>query len=228
MYTYTEEEAKNKIARFIAQQFDALSKEHDLFVNLGVGIPTMVADYTTSKRVFLHAENGMLGVGPAVQTEEDKDLLLINAGRINVTETKGCNYMDSVESFGMIRGGHIDATVIGAFEVDEHGDVANWVIPNGKMLGVGGAMDLVAGAKVVYIAMRHLSKNGKSKIVKKCVLPVTGCKVTDYIVTEYAVFHFYKDRLVLEAIDPHITVKELMNITEANFDVSDTLQKITF
>lgn len=220
MFTFTEEEAKARIAKYIAKEFDEMSEEHDLFVNLGVGIPTMVADYTASKRVFLQAENGMLGVGP-VADEAHIDPLLINAGRAKVTETTGCSYMDSADSFGMIRGGHVDATVIGAFEVDEEGNVANWIIPNGKMLGVGGAMDLVSGAKKVYIAMQHVSKKGKSKLVHACSLPITGYSAVDTVVTEYAVFKFENGQMVLKAKAKEISLDELKNITEASYVISE-------
>ncbi|MDO5114859.1 MAG: 3-oxoacid CoA-transferase subunit B [Synergistaceae bacterium] len=222
MFTFTEEEAKIRIAKYIAKEFDEMSKDHDLFVNLGVGIPTMVADHTASKRVFLQAENGMLGVGP-VADEAHIDPLLINAGRAKVTETKGCSYMNSADSFGMIRGGHVDATVIGAFEVDEKGNVANWIIPNGKMLGVGGAMDLVSGAKKVYIAMQHVSKKGKSKLVRACSLPVTGYGAVDTVVTEYAVFKFENGQMTLTAKAKGMTFDKLKAITEAEYSIAKNL-----
>lgn len=214
--------AKKRIVKRIAKEFSDLSKDRDLFINLGVGTPTMVADYIYSKRVFLQAENGMLGVGPAAK-EGEKDFLLINAGRIPVKETKGCSYFDSSISFGMIRGGHIDATVIGAFEVDEKANIANWIIPNGKQLGVGGAMDLVTGAKQVYVAMLHVSKKGKPKIVKDCSLPVTGFGEVDVIVTEYGFFRFRNNELYLEEVAPEIKLDELREITEADFKVSENL-----
>ncbi|MDY2984988.1 MAG: 3-oxoacid CoA-transferase subunit B [Synergistes jonesii] len=226
MFTFTEEDAKARIAKYIAEEFDEMSCGRDLFINLGVGIPTMVADYITSKRVFLQAENGMLGVGP-VADEAHIDPLLINASRVKVTETKGCSYMNSADSFGMIRGGHVDATVIGAFEVDEEGNVANWIIPNGKMLGVGGAMDLVSGAKKVYIAMQHLSKKGKSKIVKKCALPITGYGAADVIVTEYAVFKFKNGQMVLTAKAKEISFDELKSITEAKYVLAQNIIDIS-
>jgi len=162
MFQMDEESAKIRIVKRIAQEFSEMSKDRPLYVNLGVGIPTMVANYVKGDNLFLQAENGMLGVGPAAEPGKE-DPLLINAGRVKITETKGCAYFDSSASFGMIRGGHIDATVIGAFEVDENGNVANWIIPNGKQLGVGGAMDLVAGAKRVYIAMQHVTKKRGAK-----------------------------------------------------------------
>ena len=222
MYQYDEETAKARIASKIAEEFSKMSKERDLFVNLGVGIPTMVADYIDSKRVFLQAENGMLGVGPAA-CEGECDPLLINAGRIKVTETPGCSYFDSSISFGMIRGGHIDATVIGAFQVDQEGNIANWIIPGGKMLGVGGAMDLVTGARKVYVAMQHVSKKGQPKILVKCTLPITGYEKIFAIVTEYAVFRFRDRTMYLEEICPNISINELKEITPAEYIVSEKL-----
>ncbi len=224
MFTFEQDMAKKRIAARIAREFTQKSQERDLFVNLGVGIPTMVADYIESKRVFLQAENGMLGVGPAAVGEKC-DPHLINAGRIMVTETPGCCYFDSSISFGMIRGGHVDATVIGAFEVDQDGNVANWIIPNGKMLGVGGAMDLVAGAKEVYIAMQHLDKNGRPKIVPHCKLPITGYGKVSAVVTEYALFRFRNGRMYMEELCPQITQEELKEITPAEYIVSEELEE---
>ena len=218
MKTILEQEAKERIASVIARHFDSEAQNGRLFINLGVGIPTMVANYVTSPNIYVQAENGMLGVGCAA-AEGQMDHELINAGRTCVTETPGCVYMDSAASFGMIRGGHVDATVIGAFEVDQQGNIANWIIPNGKQLGVGGAMDLVTGAKEVVIAMQHTSKNGKPKLVKQCTLPITGIGEADMVVTEYAVFVFDKGRLILREISPEITLDELRAITDADFDL---------
>lgn len=224
MHTFDEEAAKVRIAKYIAAEFDAESGERDMFINLGVGIPTMVADYVTNSNIFLQAENGMLGVGP-VADEAHADPLLINAGRAKVTETKGCSYLSSADAFGMIRGGHIDATVIGALEVNEKGDLANWIVPNGKQLGVGGAMDLVSGTKRVIIAMQHCSKKGKTKLVKECSLPITGYGCVNTIVTEYAVFNFIDGVMTLTAIAKEITQDELKSITEASYVVSDSLKQ---
>jgi 3-oxoacid CoA-transferase B subunit len=218
MQIMTEQQAKERIASTIARHFDGQAGKGRLFINLGVGIPTMVANYVTSPNIFVQAENGMLGVGCAAP-EGQMDHDLINAGRTCVTETPGCVYLDSAASFGMIRGGHVDATVIGAFEVDRKGNIANWIIPNGKQLGVGGAMDLVTGAREVVIAMQHTSKNGKSKLVKECTLPITGIGEADMVVTEYAVFVFDKGRLVLKERAPEITLEELRSITDADFDL---------
>ena len=218
MQTILEAEAKERIASVIARHFDKKAQDGRLFINLGVGIPTMVADHVTNPHIYIQAENGMLGVGCAAP-EGQMDHDLINAGRTCVTETPGCSYLDSAASFGMIRGGHVDATVIGAFEVDQKANIANWIIPNGKQLGVGGAMDLVTGAREVVIAMQHTSKNGKSKLVKQCTLPITGIGEADMVVTEYAVFVFDKGRLILREIAPEITLDELRAITDADFDV---------
>lgn len=215
----TENKARERIARRIAREFDA--QERKLVINLGVGIPTMVGNYIRSGKIFIQAENGILGVGPLAEGDRI-DRQLINAGRQPITETPGCSYFDSCASFGMIRGGHVDATVIGAFEVDEQGNISNWIIPNGRQLGVGGAMDLVAGARQVIVGMQHLNK-GKSKLVKRCTLPVTGFGQTDMVVTELGVFRFEKGRLVLQEIAPEITVDELISATEAEFAVSESL-----
>lgn len=222
MQIMSEEKAKERIAKRIARYFEEEASHKSLYINLGVGIPTAVANYINNPRVFIQAENGMLGVGPTA-SEDKKDTDLINAGRVPVTETPGCAFLDSAIAFGMIRGGHIDATVIGAFEVDEKGDLANWIIPNGKQLGVGGAMDLVSGAKTVIIAMQHTTKNGQPKIVKKCSLPITGIGEADMIVTEYGLFRYEEGKLVLKEIAPEITVEVLSCITEAEFKVSADL-----
>jgi len=221
MIVLPEDKAKMRIAWRIAQEFNRT--ECPLFINLGVGIPTMVADYINNDQVFIQAENGMLGLGPAAE-EGKKDLMLINAGRIPITETPGCSYFDSCTSFGMIRGGHVDATVIGAFEVDQEGNVANWIIPNGKQLGVGGAMDLVAGAKKVYIAMTHTTKKGAPKIIPACTLPVTGYREVDVVVTEFAVFRFLEGRMYLEEIAPEVSLDELREMTGAAIAVPDELK----
>jgi len=218
MQIIPEQEAKERIASTIARYFDKKAQSDRLFINLGVGIPTMVANYVTTPGIYIQAENGMLGVGCAAP-EGQMDHDLINAGRTCVTETPGCAYFDSAISFGMIRGGHVDATVIGAFEVDQHANIANWIIPNGKQLGVGGAMDLVTGAREVVIAMQHTSKNGKPKLVKQCTLPITGIGEADMVVTEYAVFVFDKGRLILKELSPEVTLEELRAITDADFDL---------
>lgn len=225
MFQVDEESAKIRIAERIAREFTEMSVNKEIFVNLGVGIPTLVANYVEGENVFLQAENGMLGVGCAA-TPEEEDPNLINAGRVKVTQTAGCAFFDSATSFGMIRGGHVDATVIGAFEVDEKGNIANWIIPNGKQLGVGGAMDLVSGANKVYVAMQHVSKKGKAKLVHECTLPITGYGEVDVVVTEYALFRFKNGKMILEEIAPEITLEELKAVTEAEFDTEEPLKPL--
>ncbi len=217
-------QVKIRIARRIAQEFMAQGRR--MFINLGVGTPTLVANYITGNHIFLQAENGMLGVGPKAEGEA-VDLKLINAGREPVTETAGCCYFDSATSFGMIRGGHIDATVIGAFEVDETGNLANWIIPNGRQLGVGGAMDLVAGARQVVVALPHTSSNGQPKLVRECTLPITGCHEADLVVTELAVFRFREGQMVLEELAPEIDLEGLRALTPARFTVDDHLKPMS-
>ena len=216
-----ENEARMRIAKRIAREF--IEQDRTLVINLGVGIPTMVANYIHGEKIFIQAENGILGVGPLA--EGDKiDRQLINAGRQPVTETPGCSYFDSATSFGMIRGGHVDATVIGAFEVDQQGNIANWIIPNGKQLGVGGAMDLVTGAKHVIVGMQHTTKDGKPKLVKQCSLPITGFGEVDIVVTELGVFYFEGGRLLLKEVAPEVTLGALGALTEAEFDVIQGLR----
>ena len=213
-------EERTRIAKRIAREFN--HSQQRMIINLGVGIPTMVANYIRSELVFIQAENGMLGVGRKA-VENEIDPLLINAGREPVTQTPGCCYFDSAESFGMIRGGHVNATVIGAFQVDADGNIANWVIPNGRQLGVGGAMDLVSGAGQVIVAMIHRTGKGKPKIVRSCSLPVTGYGEADMIVTELAVFRFIDKKLTLVEIFPGVDLETLRRQTEADFEVSADL-----
>lgn len=219
------DEAKIRIVKRIAKEFNSID-DRMMFINLGVGTPTMVSDYIESENVYIQAENGMLGVGPRAQCEEEMDYQIINAGRQIVTEKRGCCYFDSATSFGMIRGEHIDATVLGAFEVDQHGNVANWIIPNGKQLGVGGAMDLVSGAKRVIIAMPHLDKKGRARIKKRCTLPITGLNEVDMLVTDLGVFVFEEGKMILKEIAPEITLEELKELTEGEFEVSPNLKVI--
>jgi 3-oxoacid CoA-transferase B subunit len=219
-----DDEARVRIARRIARVF--LDQKRELVINLGVGIPTMVANYIQAKDIFVQAENGMLGVG-RLATGDQMDRRLINAGRQPVTETSGCSYFDSATSFGMIRGGHVDATVIGAFEVDQEGNIANWINPNGKQLGVGGAMDLVTGAKQVIVGMQHTTRDGKSKLVKRCSMPITGFAEVDIVVTELGLFYFTDSRLVLEEIAPEVTPETLRTLTQAEFIISKSLKAMT-
>jgi 3-oxoacid CoA-transferase B subunit len=203
------------------QMCERASKELEdgFYVNLGIGMPTLVANYISKKdNITLQSENGMLGMGPFPKKgEEDPDL--INAGKQTITSLADSSFFSSADSFSMIRGGHIDLSILGAMQVSEAGDLANWMIPGKMVKGMGGAMDLVAGVKKVLVLMDHNAKDGSPKIVTKCTLPLTGKEVVNLIITNLGVFEVDKGIRVLE-IAPDISKQEIINSTEANLDFS--------
>jgi 3-oxoacid CoA-transferase subunit B len=200
-----------------------LEIEDGMNVNLGIGMPTLVANEIPSEyNVMLQSENGLLGIGP-YPTDDEVDADLINAGKETVTAVPGASYFDSAESFAMIRGGHIDLAILGGMEVAENGDLANWMIPGKMVKGMGGAMDLVNGAKRVVVVMEHVNKHGESKVKKQCSLPLTGQRVVHRLITELAVFDFTNNGMQLIELQGGVTIKEVQEKTEASFIVSPQL-----
>ena len=209
------------IARRAAQEL-----RDGFYVNLGIGIPTMVANYVGPEiEVILQSDNGMLGVGPyPFAGDEDPDL--INAGKETISELPGCSYFSSAESFAMIRGGHINLSILGALEVDRQGNLANWMVPGKMVKGMGGAMDLVASARRVIVAMEHATRRGEPKILEACTLPLTGVKVVDTIITELAVIQVTADGLVLEEISTDTSVEEVQRLTGAALTIRVPLKRM--
>ncbi len=215
--------SREQIAQRISREL-----QDGYYVNLGIGIPTLVANYVPKgMEVMLQSENGILGMGE-FPTEDKVDADLINAGKQTVTVTKGAAFFNSADSFAMIRGGHVDLTVLGAFEVDETGALASWMIPGKLVKGMGGAMDLVAGAENIIVAMSHASKDGASKVLKKCSLPLTGVNCVKLVVTDLAVLRLENGKFHLLERAPGVSVEEIKRLTEAELVIPAVVPEMTF
>lgn len=207
------EEIQNNIAERAAKELVG-----PIVVNLGIGVPTLIPNYLTDDSVYLHTENGMLGVGP--EDQDNLDPNLVNAGKLPVSETLGSSYFNSAESFGMIRGGHVDVAILGVLQADQKGRIANWSVPGKNIIGVGGAMDLLSGAKKVICTMTHTTKTGEPKILKECDYPITSTRKVDMLITELAVFTFEGDDMHLIELMPGATLEEVQEKTAADFVVA--------
>lgn len=216
---------KKQVREYIAKRV-AQELKDGYVVNLGIGLPTLVANYVPNDMdVVFQSENGILGVGPAPESgKEDKDL--VNAGGGFVTVLPGAQFFDSSVSFGVIRGGHVDATVLGALQVDQEGNLANWMVPGKKVPGMGGAMDLVVGAKEVIVAMEHTA-NGQAKILKKCNLPLTAANEVNLIITEKCVMKVTDEGLVLIEVSPYSSIEDIKATTEADLIIPDNIKILT-
>jgi 3-oxoacid CoA-transferase subunit B len=214
---------RDQLAKRIAQEV-----KENFVVNLGIGIPTLVANHIPkSMFVMLQSENGLLGLGPFPH-KSDVDPDLINAGKQTVTAAKGASYFSSADSFAMIRGGHVDLTVLGAMEVDEAGSIANWMVPGKMIKGMGGAMDLVAGAKRVIVAMQHTDKSGASKLLRKCTLPLTGTHCIDRVVTDLGVIDITREGFLLREFAPGLSPADVVKATEAPLRIAADVVEMRF